>query len=70
MKLREWRELKGYPLRIVMEKLKRKSTAVIWKWERFGVKRYEIREELKRLSKNKINDFGASDEFIKLKQKE
>jgi len=59
MKLREWRELKGYPLRKIAELLGRNSSTVIWKWEKFGVTRLNIREELKAMSKNKINDFSA-----------
>ena len=48
-------------MRVVADLLGRNSPAVIWKWEKFGVTRYNIREELKAMSKNKINDFSAGE---------
>lgn len=47
--------------RKIAELLNRKSSAVIWKWEKFGVTRLNIREELKAMSRNKINDFSKED---------
>lgn len=61
MNLRTWRAIRGYPQRIVAEKVG-KSGAAISLWEKNGVKLYANRKLLKKMSKGKITDFTG---FIK-----
>ena len=61
MKLKEWRESKGYSLLEIAVMLDRKSSATVHSWEKKGVKRSRIQMELKRISLGLITDFGGSD---------
>ena len=59
MKLKEWRELMGYPQQWVAKELSKKHRSIISLWEKRGVKNHANRVALKKLSKNKITDFGG-----------
>lgn len=50
--------LMGYSLMEVAAMLERKSPSTIYYWERLGVKRAKIRDELKRISLGKIDKFN------------
>ncbi len=59
MNLKQWRISKGYSLQEIAALLGRASPATIHYWERNGIKRNKIQNELKLISLGGITNFGG-----------
>lgn len=61
MNLKQWRKANKLTQKEVAEAMGCESAMTICYWEKRGVKNTDTIDKLKKLSKNKINDFGGEE---------
>lgn len=61
MNLKQWRKSNGLTQKDIAAEMDCESAMTICYWEKRGIKNTDIIEKLRKLSKNKINDFTGSE---------